>query len=157
MGEFRSFKRTLPDGEVAPEAVGDYIAGPNHELPTALHNEGAALLIEELAGKACDRPSAFATQVTLTGRFFTAEEALAAGIINRVAPEGRHLEVDSHGSLNRRVGWQPSAWGREIQPVGPPRGAARHVKDLSAISPDAEIRPYRRPIDLQAGFSKRAE
>jgi enoyl-CoA hydratase/carnithine racemase len=31
--------------------------------------------------------------VTLTGRFFTAEEALAAGIINRVAPEGRHLEV----------------------------------------------------------------
>ena len=31
--------------------------------------------------------------MTLTGRFFTAEEALAAGIINRVAPEGRHLEV----------------------------------------------------------------
>src|SRR4029077_4978349 len=38
-------------------------------------------------------PAAFATEVTLTGRFFTAEEALAAGIINRVAPEGRHLEV----------------------------------------------------------------
>jgi enoyl-CoA hydratase/carnithine racemase len=37
--------------------------------------------------------AAFATEVTLTGRFFTAEEALAAGIINRVAPEGRHLEV----------------------------------------------------------------
>ena len=37
--------------------------------------------------------AAFATEVTLTGRFFTAEEAHAAGIINRVAPEGRHLEV----------------------------------------------------------------
>ena len=37
--------------------------------------------------------AAFATEVTLTGRFFTAEEALAAGIINRVAPEGRHLEI----------------------------------------------------------------
>src|SRR6202171_4957239 len=37
--------------------------------------------------------AAFATEVTLTGRFFTAEEALAAGIITRVAPEGRHLEV----------------------------------------------------------------
>ena len=37
--------------------------------------------------------AAFATEVTLTGRFFTAEEALAAGIINRIAPEGRHLEV----------------------------------------------------------------
>jgi hypothetical protein len=37
--------------------------------------------------------AAFATEVTLTGRFFTAEEALAAGIINRVAPEGHHLEI----------------------------------------------------------------
>ena len=37
--------------------------------------------------------AAFATEVTLTGRFFTAEEAFAAVIINRVAPEGRHLEV----------------------------------------------------------------
>jgi enoyl-CoA hydratase/carnithine racemase len=37
--------------------------------------------------------AAFADEVALTGRFFTAEEALAAGIINRVAPEGGHLEV----------------------------------------------------------------
>src|SRR5215467_7354391 len=37
--------------------------------------------------------AAFATEVSLTGRFFTAREALAAGIINRIAPEGRHLEV----------------------------------------------------------------
>jgi len=38
---------------------------------------------------------AFATEVALTGRFFTAEQALAAGVIDRVAPEGRHLEVAS--------------------------------------------------------------
>src|SRR5437660_10670990 len=37
--------------------------------------------------------AAFATEVSLTGRFFTAEEALAAGIINRVAPEGQHLHI----------------------------------------------------------------
>jgi enoyl-CoA hydratase/carnithine racemase len=33
----------------------------------------------------------FATDVALTGRFFTAEEALAAGVIDRVAPEGGQL------------------------------------------------------------------
>src|ERR1700739_2074541 len=37
--------------------------------------------------------SALATEVKLTGRFFTAEDAFTAGIINRVAPEGRHLET----------------------------------------------------------------
>jgi enoyl-CoA hydratase/carnithine racemase len=36
---------------------------------------------------------AFGDEVALTGRFFTAEEAHAAGLINRLAPEGRHLEV----------------------------------------------------------------
>jgi enoyl-CoA hydratase/carnithine racemase len=36
---------------------------------------------------------AFAAEVALTGRFFTAEEALSAGLLNRVAPEGRHLEA----------------------------------------------------------------
>ena len=35
----------------------------------------------------------FATEVTLTGRYFTAEEALAAGVIDRVAPAGKHIEV----------------------------------------------------------------
>src|ERR1700680_949882 len=37
--------------------------------------------------------AAFATEVTLTGRFFTAEEALAPGIITRGAREGRPREV----------------------------------------------------------------
>jgi enoyl-CoA hydratase/carnithine racemase len=37
--------------------------------------------------------AAFATEVALTGRFFTAEEALAAGIVNRVAPQGEYLEA----------------------------------------------------------------
>ena len=36
---------------------------------------------------------AFAVEVCLTGRFFTAEEALQANVINRVAPAGKHLEV----------------------------------------------------------------
>jgi enoyl-CoA hydratase/carnithine racemase len=36
---------------------------------------------------------AFATDVSLTGRFFTAEEAKAAGIIERVAPTGELMEA----------------------------------------------------------------
>jgi enoyl-CoA hydratase/carnithine racemase len=35
----------------------------------------------------------FANDVAMTGRWFTAEEALAAGVINRVAPKGRYLEM----------------------------------------------------------------
>lgn len=35
----------------------------------------------------------FAVEAALTGRFFTAEEALAANVINRVAPTGKYLEV----------------------------------------------------------------
>jgi len=37
--------------------------------------------------------AAFGDEIALTGRFFTAEEGLAAGIFNRVAPAGKHLEV----------------------------------------------------------------
>ena len=37
--------------------------------------------------------ASLATEVALTGRFFSAEEALAAGLINRVAPKGKYLEV----------------------------------------------------------------
>ena len=36
---------------------------------------------------------AFGDEIALTGRFFTAEEAFKAGIVNRLAPEGKHLEV----------------------------------------------------------------
>jgi enoyl-CoA hydratase/carnithine racemase len=34
----------------------------------------------------------FATEVTITGRFFTAEEAQAAGVVDHVAAPGQHLE-----------------------------------------------------------------
>ena len=34
----------------------------------------------------------FATEVAITGRFFTAEEALAAGVVDRVAAKGEHLQ-----------------------------------------------------------------
>jgi len=37
--------------------------------------------------------AAFGDEIALTGRFFTAEEGLAAGIFNRVAPAGQHLEI----------------------------------------------------------------
>ena len=36
---------------------------------------------------------AFATEMALTGRFFTADEALEARLINRVVPKGKHLDV----------------------------------------------------------------
>jgi len=36
---------------------------------------------------------AFGDEVALTGRFFTAEEAFEAGLINRLAPAERHVEV----------------------------------------------------------------
>ena len=35
--------------------------------------------------------STFATEIALTGRFFSAEEAHAAGIIDHIAPKGQHL------------------------------------------------------------------
>ena len=37
--------------------------------------------------------STFATEIALTGRFFSAHEAHAAGIIDHIAPKGQHLEV----------------------------------------------------------------
>lgn len=36
---------------------------------------------------------AFGDEIAFTGRFFTAEEAHKAGLIARLAPEGKHLEV----------------------------------------------------------------
>jgi enoyl-CoA hydratase/carnithine racemase len=36
---------------------------------------------------------AFGDEIALTGRQFTAEEALAANCINRVAPKGQHMAV----------------------------------------------------------------
>lgn len=37
--------------------------------------------------------AAFTMEAALTGRFFTAEEAFKANLINRVAPKGKYLEV----------------------------------------------------------------
>ena len=37
--------------------------------------------------------AAFGTEMALTGRFFTAEEAMENRIINRLAPEGQHMVV----------------------------------------------------------------
>jgi enoyl-CoA hydratase/carnithine racemase len=36
---------------------------------------------------------AFGDEIAFTGRFFTAEEGFNAGLFNRLAPEGKHMEV----------------------------------------------------------------
>jgi enoyl-CoA hydratase/carnithine racemase len=41
---------------------------------------------------ACATGAAFANDVVLTGRFFTAQEAFQAGLITKVAPSGDHLQ-----------------------------------------------------------------
>jgi enoyl-CoA hydratase/carnithine racemase len=48
---------------------------------------------------------AFGDEIALTGRYFTAEEALAANVINRVAPTGMHMAV-AH-ELARQVAANP--------------------------------------------------
>ena len=47
----------------------------------------------------------FAVEVSLTGRFFTAEEALAANVVNRVAPKGEYL--DAAYELARQIAANP--------------------------------------------------
>jgi enoyl-CoA hydratase/carnithine racemase len=49
--------------------------------------------------------AAFANEVALTGRFFSAEEAFAAGLINRVAPKGEYINVAME--LAEQVGKNP--------------------------------------------------
>jgi enoyl-CoA hydratase/carnithine racemase len=48
---------------------------------------------------------ALAEEAALTGRFFTAEEALAAGVVSRLAPEGQH--VDAARALAAEVAKNP--------------------------------------------------
>jgi enoyl-CoA hydratase/carnithine racemase len=49
--------------------------------------------------------AAFGTEVALTGRYFTAEEALANNLINRVAPDGKLMDVA--GELAQAVAKNP--------------------------------------------------
>lgn len=68
------------------------------ETPRGLAGSGKLMNLMAYRGL-----GSFATEVTLTGRFFTAEEALAAGVIDRVAPPGRFLDVaqDLAAAINR--------------------------------------------------------
>ncbi len=52
----------------------------------------------------CGAP-AFATEVALTGRFFTAEEAMDAGVVCRVAPRGTYLQAAQ--DLARQIAENP--------------------------------------------------
>jgi enoyl-CoA hydratase/carnithine racemase len=56
---------------------------------------------------ACATGTAFANDVVLTGRFFTAEEAFRAGLITKVAASGRHLQEAT--ALARQVMAHPQA------------------------------------------------
>ena len=58
------------------------------ETPRGLSGSGKYMNLLAYRGM-----GSFATEVTLTGRFFTAEEAHAAGIVDRVAPAGQYLEA----------------------------------------------------------------
>jgi enoyl-CoA hydratase/carnithine racemase len=58
------------------------------ETPRGLSGSGKYMNLLAYRGM-----GSFATEVTLTGRFFTAEEAHAAGVVDRVAPAGQYLEA----------------------------------------------------------------
>ena len=58
------------------------------ETPRGLAGSGKLMNIMSYRGL-----GSFAAEVTLTGRFFTAEEAHAAGVVDRLAPAGQHMEV----------------------------------------------------------------
>jgi enoyl-CoA hydratase/carnithine racemase len=58
------------------------------ETPRGLSGSGKYMNLLAYRGM-----GSFATEVSLTGRFFTAEEAHAAGVVDRVAPTGQYLEV----------------------------------------------------------------
>lgn len=60
---------------------------------------------------ACATGAAFANDVVLTGRFFTAEEAFRAGLITKVAASGRHL--DEATAMARQIMAHPQAALRE--------------------------------------------
>lgn len=58
------------------------------ETPRGLAGSGKLMVLMAYRGQ-----GSFATEVTLTGRFFTSEEAYAAGVIDRVAPQGKYMDV----------------------------------------------------------------
>jgi enoyl-CoA hydratase/carnithine racemase len=58
------------------------------ETPRGLAGSGKLMSLMAYRGL-----GSFATDVTLTGRFFNAEEAKEAGVIDRVAPTGKHIDM----------------------------------------------------------------
>jgi enoyl-CoA hydratase/carnithine racemase len=73
---------------------------------------------------------AFASDVCLTGRFWDAEEGLRNGVINRVAPEGKHLEVAEE--LARQIIANPPLAVRAV--VEARRGAIEEVELRAKLS-----------------------
>ena len=66
----------------------------------------------------------FATEVTITGRFFTAEEARAAGVVDRVAAPDQHLAeayemaraVAANPPLSVRATVRSRRWSASLMP-----------------------------------------
>ena len=58
------------------------------ETPRGLASSGKLINLMSYRGL-----GSFAVDVSITGRFFTGEEAFKAGVVDRLAPEGKHLEV----------------------------------------------------------------
>lgn len=77
---------------------------------------------------------AFATDVTLTGRFFTAEEAYAAGAIYSVTPAGQHREVAyalaAKIAANPPLGVRSAVRVRRFHIEALQRGVLSHVEPL---------------------------
>ena len=86
---------------------------------------------------------AFTMEAALTGRFFTAEEAFKANLINRVAPKGKYLDVarglaargDEEPAAQRALDRAHAALLHgSPQPRGDVHGRAREALSLARIS-----------------------
>ena len=114
--------------------------GPKFKIPSAARSAGSGKYMNLLAYRG---HGGFATEVTMTGRFFSAEEALAAGVIDRVAPAGKHIEVarELAATINKNppLAVRASVMQRRWQIEDNRREALRY-QGLNKLYPDGGLR-----------------